>query len=168
MSQQNFVSYDDATSIVTEVASKIAGKQDVLSFDNSPTQNSDNPVKSGGVYTALASKANTSDIGTAAAKNFTTSVTSGSNDLVTSGAVYTAIDNLPEPMVFKGSLGTGGTITALPVNGTATVEWGDGTTDTITGTNINTTSYANKYTFVKDTQLLTVKPSLNDWVKFNF
>lgn len=60
-------------------------------------------------------------LGTAAAKNATTSVTSGSNDLVTSGAVYTAIDNLPEPMVFKGSLGTGGTITSLPVNGTASI-----------------------------------------------
>lgn len=53
-------------------------------------------------------------LGTAAAKNFTTSVTSGSADLVTSGAVATAIDNLPEPMIFKGTLGTGGTITTLP------------------------------------------------------
>ena len=53
-------------------------------------------------------------LGTAAAKDFTTSVTSESSDLVTSGAVYTAISNLPEPMVFKGSLGTGGTITSLP------------------------------------------------------
>ena len=31
------------------------------------------------------------------------------------------IDDLPEPMVFKGSLGTGGTITALPVDGTANI-----------------------------------------------
>lgn len=57
---------------------------------------------------------NKPNLGTAAAKNFTTSVTSGSADLVTSGAVYTAIDNLPEPMVFKGSVGTNGTITTLP------------------------------------------------------
>ena len=49
------------------------------------------------------------------------SVASGNNGLVTGGAVWTAIDNLPEPMVFKGSLGTGGTITALPVNGTASI-----------------------------------------------
>lgn len=156
MSQQNFVSYDDATSIVTEVASKIAAKQDELSFDNSPTQNSDNPVKSGGVYTALTSKANTSDIGTAAAKNFTTSVTSGSNDLVTSGAVYTAIDNLPEPMVFKGSLGTGGTITALPVNGTATV--GD------TYKVITAGTYDSKAAKVGDTFIcLTKTSSANTW-----
>lgn len=58
-------------------------------------------------------------LGTAAAKDFTTSVTSGSSDLVTSGAVWTAIDNLPEPMVFKGSLGTGGTITTLPTASSA-------------------------------------------------
>ena len=32
----------------------LAGKQNTLTFDNVPTQNSDNPVKSGGVYSALA------------------------------------------------------------------------------------------------------------------
>ena len=37
-----------------------------------------------------------------------------SSNLVTSGAVYAAIDNLPKPMLFKGSLGTDGTITSLP------------------------------------------------------
>lgn len=36
------------------------------------------------------------------------------NQIPTAKAVFTAIDNLPEPMVFKGSLGTGGTITTLP------------------------------------------------------
>ena len=50
----------------------------------------------------------------ATASNIDTTVTSGSSNLITSGAVYTAIDNLPEPMIFKGSLGTGGTITTLP------------------------------------------------------
>lgn len=55
-----------------------------------------------------------SGLGTAAAKNFTTSVTQNSTDLVTSGAVWSAIDNLPEPMILKGTLGTGGTITSLP------------------------------------------------------
>ena len=55
-----------------------------------------------------------SELGTAATQNYTTSITSGSIDLVTSGAVYTAIASLPEPMIFKGTLGTGGTITSLP------------------------------------------------------
>ena len=44
----------------------------------------------------------------------TNTVTSGSADVVTSGAVYTAINNLPTPMIYKGTLGTGGTITDLP------------------------------------------------------
>lgn len=59
------------------------------------------------------------NLGTAAGKNYTTSVAQNSSDLVTSGAVWTAIDNLPEPMVFKGSLGTGGTITTLPAAATS-------------------------------------------------
>ena len=41
---------------------------------------------------------------------------SGTNttQIATTAFVKTAIDNLPEPMIFKGSLGTGGTITSLP------------------------------------------------------
>lgn len=35
----------------------LAAKQDTLTFDNLPTKNSNNPVKSGGVFTALGSKA---------------------------------------------------------------------------------------------------------------
>ena len=53
-------------------------------------------------------------LGAAAYKGTTTSVTSGSADLVTSGAVYTAISDLPKAMIFRGTLGTGGTITSLP------------------------------------------------------
>lgn len=50
----------------------------------------------------------------AVAGSIDTTVTKGSNNLVTSAAVWTAIDNLPEPMVFKGSLGTDGTLKSLP------------------------------------------------------
>ena len=38
------------------------GKQNALTFDNIPTDGSSNPVKSGGVYTALDGKANVEDI----------------------------------------------------------------------------------------------------------
>lgn len=77
-----------------------------------------NEVLAGGL---TATTINNYTLGPACEKDIATSVTSGSTDLVTAGAVYTAIDNLPEPMVFKGSLGTGGTITALPVDGSAAV-----------------------------------------------
>ena len=46
--------------------------------------------------------------------NIDNSVTEDSNNLITSGAVFKAIDDLPEPMIFKGSLGVDGTITVLP------------------------------------------------------
>lgn len=40
----------------SETNTLLGGKQDTLTFDNSPTNNSSNPVKSGGIYTALAGK----------------------------------------------------------------------------------------------------------------
>ena len=46
-----------AGGIPAYVAGAVSGKQDALSFDSVPTQGSDNPVKSGGVYAALAGKA---------------------------------------------------------------------------------------------------------------
>lgn len=44
----------------------------------------------------------------------TQSINDNSTKVATTAYVDRAIDNLPEPMVFKGSLGTGGTITSLP------------------------------------------------------
>lgn len=48
----------DTTQIATTafVQAAIADKQDTLTFDNNPTSGSSNPVKSGGVYSALAAK----------------------------------------------------------------------------------------------------------------
>lgn len=64
-------------------------------------------VATTGDYDDLSNKPS---LGTAASKNYIDSVTAGSNDLVTSGAVHTAIDSLPDPMIFIGSVGTGGTV----------------------------------------------------------
>lgn len=41
-----------------DVNTALAGKQNTLTFDNTPTQNSNNPVKSGGVYSAIAALEN--------------------------------------------------------------------------------------------------------------
>ena len=79
-----------------------------------------------------------------------------STKIATTAFVKTAIDNLPEPMVFKGSLGTGGTITSLPTNGTATV--GD------TYKVITDGIYASKAAKVGDTFIcLTKTSSANTW-----
>lgn len=48
----------------TAIEAAVANKQDKLTFDATPTADSANPVTSGGVYTALSGKANTSDIPT--------------------------------------------------------------------------------------------------------
>lgn len=55
-------------------------------------------------------------LGAAAKKGVATSIGSSpsNNNLATEKAVSDAINGLPSPMVFKGSLGTGGTITSLP------------------------------------------------------
>ena len=53
-------------------------------------------------------------LGTAINKNYTDTYDSDGDDLTTGKAVAAALATLPEPMVFKGSLGTGGTITTLP------------------------------------------------------
>lgn len=53
-------------------------------------------------------------LGTAAAKNATDTYNATGTDVTTCKAVAAALATLPEPMVFKGSLGTGGTITSLP------------------------------------------------------
>ena len=86
----------------------------------------------------------------------TQSASDNSTKLATTAFVKTAIDNLPEPMVFKGSLGTGGTVTALPVDGSATV--GD------TYKVITAGTYASKAAKVGDTFIcLTKTSSANTW-----
>ena len=65
------------------VLALIATKQDALTFDNTPTEGSQNPAKSGGIYTALSGKQD--------ALTFDTEPTPGSTNPVTSGGVADAI-----------------------------------------------------------------------------
>lgn len=79
-----------------EVDSALSGKQATLvvgtNLDSAPTENSTNPVTSGGVYQALSGKANTSDLGAAAEKGFDAFPTSGNtNNAVSSDGVYQAL-----------------------------------------------------------------------------
>ena len=95
-------------------------------------------------------------LGSAAYKNTTDTYSATGTDVVTGKAVAAALGTLPEPMVFKGSLGTGGTITALPVDGTATV--GD------TYKVITAGTYASKAAKVGDTFICNSKTSsANTW-----
>ena len=53
----SFLDKTGLTYLWSKIVALVGTKQDKLTFDNSPTNNSSNPVKSGGVYTALAGKA---------------------------------------------------------------------------------------------------------------
>ena len=82
-------------------------------IDPVPTQNSANLMTSGGIYIALQDKANTSDLGTAAAKDSTNVVTAGSSDLVESGAVDTAITSAIEALDVSDTAVAGSYITEV-------------------------------------------------------
>lgn len=68
-----------------DIATLESSKQDVLTFDDVPTQNSDHPVKSDGIYDALAGKQDT--------LTFDAAPTLNSDHSVTSGGIFTAINN---------------------------------------------------------------------------
>lgn len=67
----------------TEVDTALSNVQSTLTFDNVPTANSDNPVKSSGIKTALDGKQDT--------LTFDSTPTANSTNPVTSGGVYTAL-----------------------------------------------------------------------------
>ena len=75
----------DADSVYTksDIDSLLDGKQDTLTFDSTPTEGSNNPVKSGGIKTELDKKANTSDVYTK------TEVDTALDKKADSGSVYT-------------------------------------------------------------------------------
>lgn len=54
-----FLNKDGVTYLWGKIKTALNGKQDTLTFDNAPTEGSDNPVKSGGIKAALDGKKNT-------------------------------------------------------------------------------------------------------------
>ena len=80
------VNHKHSQSEVSGLTTALAGKQNALTFDTTPTANSTNPVTSGGVKTALDGKQGT--------LTFDTTPTANSTNPVTSGGVYDAIDGL--------------------------------------------------------------------------
>lgn len=79
------VDADKKLIIQSELDDAMATKQDTLTFDDTPTDGSNNPVKSNGIYDALATKANTDMV--AADFNAGTSYTAG-NYCVQDGKLY--------------------------------------------------------------------------------
>ena len=84
---------------INSLIETVSGKQDALTFDNAPTADSANPVKSGGVYTALSGKQDS--------LTFDNVPTSGSNNPVKSGGVYSSVDSVNTAVTNLGNTVTG-------------------------------------------------------------
>ena len=83
-----------------QLVAALAAKQDTLIFDNVPTENSNNPVKSGGVYSAIAT-VTAAVVGLQSSKQdvltFDQYPTPGSDNPVRSTGIYSAIENAVAP-----------------------------------------------------------------------
>ena len=79
----------------TEIDTLLNAKQNKLTFDNSPTANSSNPVKSNGIKTALDGKQNT--------LTFDSSPTANSSNPVKSSGIKTALDGKQNTLTFDSS-----------------------------------------------------------------
>ena len=111
----NAVANDDVATLsqLNTVDNKFNNKQDKLTFDNSPTSDSNNPVKSSGIYNALALKQNS--------LSFDNEPTADSNNVLTSGVIYTALQGKASPIDFdsepvansQNAVCSGGIYTAL-------------------------------------------------------
>ena len=123
-------------SLDSELSAEIATKQNALTFDNTPTLNSGNPVTSDGIYRALTQKQ--------AVLTFDSAPVENSTNPVTSGGVWTAIQN---------GGGGGGTIDPTPTqNSTNAVQSGgvwtalQGKQDSLTFDNTPTQNSTNPVT----------------------
>ena len=103
-------SIDDINGEIGDINTALAGKQDTLTFDDTPTSGSDNPVKSGGVYSALSGKQNT--------LTFDNAPASGSANPVKSSGIYDALQQRPKRNLFRNwcFIGGGTGRGVLPVN----------------------------------------------------
>lgn len=155
------------TKVRQTLSSDNANRPLLMSYDNtsSSTTNVDNAVyRNNSIYAnastgKIAATTFAGDLnGTINTATTATTQSQGDNStkVATTAYVDKAIEDLPEPMVFRGSLGTGGTITSLPTDGTATV--GD------TYKVITAGTYASKTAKVGDTFIcLTKTSSANTW-----
>ena len=84
-----------------DLVAALAGKQPMLTFDNVPTESSTNPVKSGGVYAAIAEEADTRAAAIAAIVALIPSTASALNQLADKAFVDSSISTATA--VFKGT-----------------------------------------------------------------
>lgn len=147
----------------TQVDAMVDAKQDELTFDNVPTAGSDNPVKSGGIKTALDAKQNT--------LTFDSTPTASSSNPVTSDGIKDAIDDTATDIYeVMGKNGAKNLIsypysdTTKTANGVTFTDLGDGTVKvngTATATALFTLAGLNKQVLKAGTYILSGCPDVS-------
>lgn len=155
-----------------EVDTALGGKQDTLTFDDSPTSASSNPVKSGGVYTALSGKVDT-EAGKGLSKNDFTDAEKAKVDNAVlwserKGFVGKNLLSVGNDMSdWIGLTNNATVLTTYPASDrvTATV---NSSTNSITVTNYNTTGYwwaAREVFLEKNTEYILTQKSFTSTIK---
>ena len=101
--------------LIEAIETELEGKQDTLTFDTTPTDGSNNPVTSNGIFDALAGKQNT--------LTFDTTPTDGSNNPVTSDGIFDALAGKQNNLTFD----------TAPTNGSTNPVTSDGIFDALAG-----------------------------------
>lgn len=113
-----YLDYNGLKTFWNNIKNKLAGKQDKLTFDSTPTAGSTNPVTSGGVKTALDAKANlASPTFTGTPKAPTAAAGTNTTQIATTAFVKTAVSG-----VTASSLGVIPTTQKGVANGVASLD----------------------------------------------
>lgn len=131
----DYIDYDSTHRAVTDTEKDTwNGKQNALTFDDTPTQNSNNPVKSGGIYTALAGKQASLDSTQLAAVNSGIDSTKvGQISTNQTNILYTAETGVKNRIILNDTF----SIAPPETTGLTVTNNGDGTL-TVSGTPTNT------------------------------
>ena len=107
--------------LIEAIETELEGKQDTLTFDTTPTDGSNNPVTSNGIFDALEGKQDT--------LTFDTEPTNGSTNPVTSDGIFDALAGKQNTLTFD----------TTPTNGSTNPVTSDGIFDALEGKQDNLT-----------------------------
>lgn len=127
-----YLDYNGLKTFWNNIKNKLAGKQDKLTFDSTPTAGSTNPVTSGGVKSALDAKANlASPTFTGTPKAPTAAAGTNTTQIATTAFVKTAVGNSSTNLDIFKTVKVGDTSVSAANNAdTLTIEAGNNVTIT--------------------------------------
>lgn len=135
-----------------DVKSELANKQNTLTFDNVPQENSTNPVTSDGIWRGLGTKQNT--------LTFDDAPTANSNNPVKSGGIKTALDNIEMEVTQAYPIPSNGNINTV-------ITKGDGTSVTISTPQVDAKLSATSDNTIRNSAVTAALAGKLDQTEFN-